>query len=188
MQGLDEIARQFVRVFETQAIPYALMGGLAVRIHALPRPTFDVDFTILLPRTELPRLHQLVEELGFTMPDAQRGGWLDAVRGLPVIKFQIWGDERAIDVDVFLAETAFQRELLERRQRHPTDGFEAWFVSPEDLILLKLLANRPKDRVDVGDILFIQGSLDRDYMRRWARDLGVEAELNTALQQADAER
>ena len=182
MQGLDEVTRQFVKLFEAQAIPYALMGGLAVRIHALPRPTFDVDFTILLARTELPRLYQHVEELGFTMPEAQRGGWLDAVRGLPVVKFQIWGGDRAIDVDVFLAETAYQRELLGRRQRHPTDGFEAWFVSPEDLVLLKLLANRPKDRVDVGDILFIQGSLDKEYMRRWARELGVDAELEAALQ------
>ena len=48
MQGLDEVARQFVRLFESQGIPYALMRGLAVRIHAIPRPTFDVDFNVLL--------------------------------------------------------------------------------------------------------------------------------------------
>jgi len=187
MQGLDEVTRQFVQLFESQGIPYALMGGLAVRIHALPRATFDVDFTILLDRGELPRLYQLVEALGFTMPEAQRGGWLDQVRGLPVVKFQIWGDERAIDVDIFLAEFEFQRQLLKRRQRHPANGLTAWFVSPEDLILLKLLAGRPKDLVDVGDILFIQGQLNQDYLRHWAHELGVDVALTQAFQKNQAD-
>jgi hypothetical protein len=60
----------------------------------------------------------------------------------------------------------------------------AWrdsFVTAEDLILLKLLANRPKDRVDVSDILFIQATLDEAYMRRWAATLGVAVELENAL-------
>jgi ABC-type multidrug transport system fused ATPase/permease subunit len=54
-------------------------------------------------------------------------------------------------------------------------------VSPEDLILLKLIAARPRDLVDVGDVLFIQGSLDEDYMRCWAARLHVLAELEKAL-------
>ncbi len=48
MQGLDEAARAFIKLFEQLGVPYVLMGGLAVRIYALPRPTFDVDFTALL--------------------------------------------------------------------------------------------------------------------------------------------
>ena len=49
------------------------------------------------------------------------------------------------------------------------------------LILVKLLANRPKDRVDVSDILFVQGTLDEAYMRRWAATLGIAVELEDAL-------
>jgi hypothetical protein len=181
MQGLDDVARQFVQLFEREGIPYALMGGLAVRIHALPRATFDVDFTALLDRSRLPSLYDLVEGLGHSIPEAQRGGWLDTVRGLPVVKFVVWGGESAIDVDVFLAETDFQREVLRRRQRQEIDHFQSWFVTPEDLILLKLLAARPKDLVDVNDILFIQGTLDEDYLRRWAPQLGIERALDDAL-------
>ena len=46
MQTLDEAARDFIALFERMGIPYAVMGGMAVRIYALPRPTFDVDFTV----------------------------------------------------------------------------------------------------------------------------------------------
>lgn len=181
MKGLDDVARDLVHLFEAARLPYAVMGGLAVRLHALPRPTYDVDFTVLLDRADLPDLYRQVEALGYTVPPPQRAGWVDLVQGLPVVKVQLFVGGRPIDVDIFLAETAFQRQLLARRQRRRADGLDAWFVSPEDLVLLKLLARRPKDLVDVGDILFIQGQLDEDYLRRWARELGITDPLEQAL-------
>ncbi len=186
MKGLDEVARELVQLFETEGIPYVLMGGLAIRIHAIPRPTYDVDFTIALPRDALPRLYQLVEEMGYMIPPAQLTGWVETVKELPVVKFQAWMGDRAIDVDVFLAETPYQEHLLTRRQRYRAEGLEAWFVSPEDLILLKLLAGRPKDKVDVADVLFIQGQLDEAYLRHWANRLGISTALEESLQSRDA--
>ncbi len=154
------------------------MGGIAVRLHALPRPTFDVDFTAAIARDALPDVYRAAEEIGFTIPAAQASGWIDTVRGLPVVKFQWFVGSRAIDVDVFLSETPFQNQLLKRRQRIVVEG---WFVTAEDLIVLKLLASRPKDRVDVSDILFVQGTLDEAYLRRWAAMLGIAVELEDAL-------
>ena len=65
------------------------------------------------------------------------------------------------------------------------NGLTAWLVSPEDLILLKLLASRPRDLADIGDVLFTQGELDTTYLRHWADELGVRASLEQAL--ADAQ-
>lgn len=182
MKGLDAVARDAAGLFERWKAPYALMGGLAVRVYALPRPTFDVDFTVSLPRDSLQEVYLEAEKLGFAIPAAQAGGWIDTVHGMPVVKFQWFIGSRAVDVDVFLAETPFQEEVLRRRQRRSAEGWEAWFVTAEDLILLKLLADRPKDRVDVADILFIQGSLDLSYMRTWAARMAVLNQLEEALQ------
>jgi hypothetical protein len=49
------------------------------------------------------------------------------------------------------------------------------------LILFKLLAGRPRDLLDIKDILFMQGQLDEAYMRRWAMPLGVAGQLELAL-------
>ncbi|MFT3881180.1 MAG: hypothetical protein QM703_16140 [Gemmatales bacterium] len=43
------------------------------------------------------------------------------------------------------------------------------------------MANRLKDQVDVEDIFFMQGQLDENYMREWARKLNVLPLLEQAL-------
>jgi hypothetical protein len=101
MKGLDEVTRDFVGLFEGMGVPYAIMGGIAVRLHALPRPTFDIDFTAALARDELPDFYRAAEGIGFAVPAAQASGWIDTVRGLAVVKFQWFVGSRSIDVDVF---------------------------------------------------------------------------------------
>jgi hypothetical protein len=71
--------------------------------------------------------------------------------------------------------------LLARRRRHEIDDLPIWFVSPEDLVLLKLLSGRPRDVADVGDVLFTQGQLDEEYLRAWAHELGVLDQLQGVL-------
>jgi len=185
MENLDEAALTLVRLFERLKIPYVIMGGFAVRIHSLPRPTYDVDFTVLLDRDQLPVLFQAAEQLGFYIPEPYTTGWVDSVRQMPIVKLRWLPGANAIDLDIFLAETPFQRMILDRRQWHTAEGatWQAWFVSVEDLLLLKLMADRPRDRIDVADILLVQGALDETYLRNWAEKLGVADKLETALRE-----
>jgi hypothetical protein len=184
MTDLTEPFRDFVTLFEGSRIPYVLMGGLAVAAHGLPRPTHDVDFTVSLPREHLQDLYQAATELGYTVPEAFLGGWVDQVGGMPLVRLQGWVRGRSIDVDVFLAESPYQLELFKRKLRIQVEGLEAWLVSPEDLVLLKLVAGRPRDHADIADILFVQGQLDEVYLRRWAADLGIPDRLEQALRDA----
>ena len=50
---LRQAVRDFVRLFESHEIPYALPGGLAARAHGSPRPTWDVDFTVTVERSRI---------------------------------------------------------------------------------------------------------------------------------------
>ena len=88
---------------------------------------------------------------------------------------------RGVDADIFLAETAFQREVIDRHIVAEVDGLRVKLVSAEDLILFKLVASRPRDLVDIQDILFTQGRLDEAYLRHWAGPLGVSEKLEAAL-------
>jgi hypothetical protein len=181
MTDLVDTLHAFAGLFEGLAIPYAIMGGWAVRVYALPRPTFDVDFTIVIDRDHLPELYAAAEQAGFTVPEQYRNGWVDSVASMPLVKFRLYLDERGIDIDIFLAESEYQMNLMERRVQHRVGNATAWFVTAEDLILLKLIAGRTRDRADIDDLLIARSELDEPYLRRWAGPLGVEQRLDEVL-------
>jgi hypothetical protein len=65
-------------------------------------------------------------------------------------------------------------------------GEAAWIATAEDVILHKLLWNRitPSDRQmgDAAGVVSVQaGALDTSYLRRWARELNLNNELEGLL-------
>ena len=181
MKELSKALKDFSQVFGDLCVEYAVMGGIAVRAHGIPRPTQDVDFTVAIERSRLPQFYEAAGRLGYTVPEIYVSGWVDQVAGMPLVRVRRYVEGRGVDVDVFLAESPFQRELLGRARIEQIDDFTVRVVTPEDLILLKLLARRPRDLADVGDVFFTQGRLDEAYLRRWAQELGVLTELENAL-------
>ena len=184
MKHVEAAARDFIGIFNAMKIPYAVMGGLAVRAYGVPRPTYDVDVMLAISDDRLPELFDIVEEAGYTVPESYRKGWVDRVADMPVLKFRIYRGtpDESVDVDLFLMTTAFQKSMMERRQLADVEGIgRAWLVTAEDVILLKLVAGRYRDRGDIEDVRFMHGELDADYMRHWAQELGVSEELEALL-------
>ena len=96
-------------------------------------------------------------------------------------KFNIIHPESGLKVDVVIAKSSeFDRTRLRRRIRaHPggTD-FEAYFASPEDVILKKMEyyceGGSDKHLRDIAGILKIRGpEIDRSYISAWAQRIGV---------------
>lgn len=125
---------------------------------------------------------------GYTAPEAHERGWVDRIAGMPLVKFRTYFEGGGVDVDIFLAEKPFQREALSRRVVVETEVGPVWLVTPEDLILFKLVAARPRDMIDVADMLFVLGELDEAYMKRWAARLGVLDLLVEKLSNRPTER
>ncbi len=179
------VLRDVVGLLDRRGTPYAVLGGFAVRTHGIPRPTYDVDVMIEIDQEQRSQLLDDLSAAGFEVPEAYRSGWSDQVRGMPILKLKTYRSEGAIAVDLFLAENQFQQEAMKRRARASSDELDLWCVSAEDLVLLKLLADRARDRSDVGDVFFIQGTLDLPYLRRWAAKLGIADRLERAIREAD---
>lgn len=139
----------------------ALIGGLAVNAYRRePRLTVDVDF--------------LVRSLDGVVERLEGEGFETVVHrdddGRPYAVFARSPQHR---VDVLLAETEFQREALDRA----VDGR----LRAEDLIVLKLVAWRPRDRDDVVSILRSGIDLDLDHVARWAEVWEVADRWGEAL-------
>jgi hypothetical protein len=86
MRDLEQALRDFVLLFDGMAIPYVVMGGIAVRIYGIPRPTQDIDITLALDRNRLSDLYEALRALGYTVPEAYASGWVDTVAGMPLVK------------------------------------------------------------------------------------------------------
>ena len=184
VEEVEEVLFEIVSLLEREGIPYAVMGGLAVRVYSIPRATQDVDITISLDREKLPGFRDLLYEQGCSIPPVYDSDWLDQVAGLPLFKVKRYIGEHGIDIDIFVAESRFQEQIIRRRCMVEISGNQVALVSPEDLMLLKLIASRPRDLVDVQDLLFAMGQLDEPYMRQWAAQLGVAEQLEQALREA----
>ncbi|MEX2213878.1 MAG: nucleotidyl transferase AbiEii/AbiGii toxin family protein [Phycisphaeraceae bacterium] len=183
MNDVSRALRDLVGIFESLDLAYAVMGGIAVRAYGIPRPTYDVDFTVAIPRNQLPRLFSTVQARGFAVPEQYLKGWVDEVSKLPLVKFRLYLQDKGVDVDVFLAESPYQQEVLKRRRHVEAPDGAVWLVTPEDLILLKMLAYRPRDVADIQDVMFTQGQLDETYLRNWATSLGISDRLVEMLKQ-----
>jgi hypothetical protein len=174
---------EIIDSLDQQEVEYVVMGGLAVRALAIPRPTNDVDLTIVCSPEKLPTLLKSWQSECLQVPEVYLSGWVDRIAEMPLVKLKTQiSPDHSVDLDIFLCETEFQRSLVSRRiEAEIDDQRSIWIVSPEDLILLKLIANRPRDLIDVADILFVQGQLDESYMTHWAERLGIIERLRTAL-------
>lgn len=184
MTSLEDALKAVVNVLVQHQIPYAVMGGLAVRLYAIPRFTNDVDLTISIARDKLVLLFDSLRKINCEIPSPFDQGWLDSVAGFPFFKVDFVHDDRTIEIDIFISETDFQDSLIRRRREIETPVGTITFVSPEDLILLKLIASRPRDLIDVQEVFFTLGQLDIAYLKEWASRLSIKDALQTALDQA----
>lgn len=105
----------------------------------------------------------------------------------PPHQFNAIDQRSALKVDFWLPQPeAFDRESLRRRLATTLLGELAWIATAEDVILHKLVWNRlsPSDRQlgDAAGVIAVQAeSLDKDYLRHWARELQLGKELEQLL-------
>jgi len=180
---LQDFVEDLIAFFDEHSVDYMLMGGIAVRFWAIPRPTFDVDFTLAVEPKRVPGLCGRFEEQGFSVPEAHQKGFVDSLKGMNKFGVVRYTAGREVRVDMFLVTTPYQEQAFRRRVKEKINGKEAWLIAPEDLILHKLVAGRPRDLADVTDLLSLNPNVDQAYLREWARVLGVAETLEEHLKE-----
>jgi hypothetical protein len=129
-----------------QQVAYALIGGLATSYRSQPRFTKDVDFLLAIPQLVLPALLEDLERRGFQFEmAATMRAWTQ--HHMAVLTFH------GVRVDLLKSVIPAYTHVLD----HATD--ERWFDQPmriasvEGLILLKLLAFRTQDQLDIENLV-----------------------------------
>jgi len=139
-----------------------IIGGVAVSILAEPRYTADADAVILLNAEDLPRLLAVAKQEGL-VPRIEKAEQF--ARRNRVLLLQ--HTESAVNVDISLGVLPFEMEMVERATIYQTGSLELPLPTPEDLIVMKAVAHRPKDILDIKAIVARYPKLDRQRIQFW---------------------
>lgn len=143
-------------------VPFVLAGGHAVAAWGMVRSTRGIDFLADVRGDLVRKLASELKEAGLKAV-LRKGDDLDPLRG--VIRIESSVSEDAESVEIVLGIRHMPKGIFERASSLDFLGLRVPVVSPEDLIVLKLLAGGPIDLEDAKSILEImKGKLDRKYL------------------------
>jgi predicted nucleotidyltransferase len=90
--------------------------------------------------------------------------------------------EDGVRIDVIFALLPFELDAIRRARDVPVAGRTVHVVSVEDLILMKIISERPRDAADVEALLRLRArELDRDYLEPRIRELATALEREEIL-------
>lgn len=174
----DSLAGDLIRaveilgeVFEARGVRYALLGGLATMLRGRPRFTQDIDILLDVPQIALPGLLDDLVERGFSMDR-------DMVIRQFVREHMTSFRFGTVRIDWLKPVLPLYDHALAAATSFPwTEGHRLRVLSPEGLIVTKLVSFRPQDQEDIRVLLAAnRNTIDLDSIRReWsAVSLGEE--------------
>ncbi len=148
------------------AVPFIVVGGLAVVAHGYGRQTLDLDLVIRLEPEAIRSAFRALAALGYgpRVPVSaeefadpkQRAAWI-AEKGMTVLNFQ--SDQHSeTPIDLFVSEPFdFGAEFASAMVEEVAPGVRLRIVRLATLLRLKRTAGRPQDLADIAELGLIHG-------------------------------
>jgi hypothetical protein len=179
-----------IEAFKLIGIEYHIGGSVASSAHGIARATLDIDVVANIPGHQVSMLAGLLKKEYYV----DKTSILNAIEHCS--SFNIIHLETVLKIDVFiLKNTPYDRLAFSRKRPEKLvedDGNAVFnFASSEDVVLNKLVWFRLGQEVserqwfDVLGVLKVQKEIiDREYLRRWAKELGISDLLDRAFSDA----
>ena len=158
MSRLEDALLAMAQFLERHHVPYMVVGGVANVVWGIPRTTLDVDITIQVAEEDVEKLiHSLAQVFRARISDPV--SFVKQTRVLPLVT------KDGVQVDLIFSQLPYEEEAIRRAALQRFQGTDIRVCQPEDLIIYKLVSERPKDREDVRGIIQQQAArLDRAYL------------------------
>jgi len=135
--------KDFLRLLNSHAVEYLLVGGYAVGCHGYPRATGDMAVWIAVSESNAQKATIVLRDFGMPEKDVSKRLFLErdkVVRmGVPPVRIEVITGASGVD----FAECYSRREVIE------IDGIPVNFISLEDLKENKRASARHKDLDDL---------------------------------------
>lgn len=164
MSALDDVLAAVAAAMQRIGSRWYLFGAQAATLWGRPRLTADVDITAQIRPDQVDEFLESMKQQGLTLrfDDPE---FVNRTRVFPFLH-----QTTGVGVDVVLAGPGLEEEFLDRAVNVPLEGAMVPVISPEDLVVTKVLAGRPKDIEDVRGVLRERAeSLDVERIRETLR-------------------
>ena len=153
-----------------------IVGGIAVGLLGKPRFTADVDAMFLLSTQDIPKFLEFAraENIIPRIQNAEefaRKNRILLLRHVPT----------ETDIDVSLGILPFEEEMVERGSIKSFANLSVRLPTPEDLVIMKAIAHRPKDLEDIHTIAENYPNLDVQRIEKWVKAFGEVLETPELL-------
>jgi len=184
------VLKSFIKVLDHLSISYYIGGSIASSVFGLPRSTMDIDIIADIQPSHIPRLKKQLENEFYIDEHMIQ----EAINQLS--SFNLIHLETAIKIDIFIPKKDKYYDCAKNRKQKDTliendKDSVFYFSSPEDIILNKLIwyemGNRISERqwLDVIGVIKVQeNSLDKKYLKTWAKKFNVFELLMDAFNDA----
>jgi hypothetical protein len=194
--GIDEkmwiqdsfaLAGEIHQLLESVNIPYYVSGGVASSIYGEFRSTRDLDLVIEIQSEQIDLLVNTLQADGFY----SRSGVVEGIKQGRERMLNVTHTETISNADLYVMDNSlFAASQMSRRRFLDMEGTpNFWVISPEDLVLQKLLWGKGKQSEkqwrDVLGVLKLQGDyLDYAYLTDWAERLDIVESISQAITEA----
>lgn len=170
-----KLLTKVVRILNDLDLQYFITGGFALSVWGKPRSTLDIDIVIRL-------IEPQIELLAKALRKISRAGYIDEDAAKEAIRrkgeFNFIDSETGVKIDFWLMTDGVALREYKRSIVKEFDGERIYFISPEDLILNKLLwyeqSQSSRHLEDIESVLKSCGkNLDMKYLKQWAEKLNV---------------
>ncbi len=148
-------------------IPYMVSGGIAVSFWGFPRTTHDIDIVIEAHEKDKDKIIKLFKKDFYISSEAVE----EAIKER--FTFNIIDNKSGLKIDFWLLKRdAFGESEFKRKLKKKIFGEYIFIISPEDLILCKLMGFKETQshrRLEDAKSILATSKIDLEYVKNWAK-------------------
>lgn len=163
-----EALQKLIEKFDNRGV---VIGGIASSLLGKTRLTADLDMMILLSIKDIPDLIREAENAGLEMRVDNADEFARKNRVL-LLRHR----DSATNIDITLGNLPFEEEVVERSQLINIGKISIRLPTVEDLIIMKAVAHRAKDMLDIQGIVDANPNLDKQRIEYWLRQFAEALE------------
>lgn len=149
-----------------------IIGGIAASFLGKPRFTEDVDAVFILSIEDIPSLIEIAKAEKIVPRIEKADEFARKNRVLLLVH-----SPTETKIDISLGALPFEEEMVKRGTIQSSATLSVRLPTPEDLIIMKAIAHRPKDMEDIRAVVDKQSRLDRKRIKYWVSSFAEVLEM-----------